>query len=632
MPAGEHRNALPPGYKLHWYHIERILGQGGFGITYLATDTNLNRQVAIKEYLPVEMAVRQDNTSVYPVSGEHGEQFKWGLERFISEARTLARFKHPNIVRVHAVFRENNTAYMVMEYEHGRGLDRILKEKKTLAEDELKQIMSPILSGLEAVHAASFIHRDIKPPNIYIREDNTPVLLDFGSARQSLGERTQTLTTMVSPGYAPFEQYAGKSMKQGPWTDIYGLGATLYRAVTGISPPDSMDRSEAILHTGKDIYVTATEIAAGNYTSRFLAAIDHALVFKPEDRPQSISAWQAGMDGNSYFPDKKTPETNSISEATTVAVTPEVAHEPQAGWIDRALKGIKRFLKWGTILLVILIVLSVISQHKKRSNEVIEDTGSAQELAGPAVKDTQTAEAFLQQEPVNEDTQQEDIRPEDNVAMIQELLNAAKADINALRLTSPAGNNAQGKYNRILAMEPGHEHALKGLDDIVSEYIRLMDQALANNNVPLAEKYMEKAAGVNADHPDLPAAAARLARSREAIQKPVSAPEPAIEPVIDPEVKQPEGLVPESERRRLTNLKERIKSNPQDMQARREVKNLAEQFETNIRQAVDAGNYDLAREYINELKSVLGDNIRTRKRLDELLKKIEEKERQAVKK
>ena len=627
----EHRNSLQSGYRLHWYLIEKILGQGGFGITYLATDTNLNRQVAIKEYLPVEMAVRQNNTSIYPVSGEHGEQFKWGLERFISEARTLARFKHPNIVRVHAVFRENNTAYMIMEYEHGRGLDRILKEKKTLAEDELIQIISPILNGLEAVHATGFIHRDIKPPNIYIREDNTPVLLDFGSARQSLGERTQTLTTMVSPGYAPFEQYAGKSMKQGPWTDIYGMGATLYRAVTGISPPDSMDRSEAILHTGKDIYVTVTEIAAGNYTSRFLAAIDHAMAFRPEDRPQSISTWQAGMDGNACVPDKKIPETNSISEATTVAMTPEVVHEPQAGLKEKTFKLIKRLLKWGTILLVILIVLSVISQHKSRNKDVVEEKGTDHELAGPVVEYPQTAESVVQPEPVSEDTQQEAILQEDNAVKIQELLDAAQADIDALRLTSPAGNNAQEKYNRILVMEPGHAYALKGLDGIVSKYIRLMDQALAKNNIPLAEKYLEKAAGVKADHPDLPAAAARLTQAKDAIQKPVPVPEPVIEPVIETEVKEPEKLVPESERRRLAILKERVRSNPQDMQARQEVKNLAEQFETNIRQAVDAGNYDLAREYINELKSVFGDNIRSRKRLEELLKKIKEKERQAVK-
>jgi len=632
----EHRNSLQPGYLLHWYLIEKILGQGGFGITYLATDTNLNRQVAIKEYLPIEMAVRQDNTSVYPVSGGHGEQFKWGLERFISEAQTLARFKHPNIVRVHAVFRENNTAYMVMEYEHGQGLDRILKEKKTLDENSLRQIIIPILNGLEAVHATGFIHRDIKPPNIYIREDDTPVLLDFGSARQSLGERTQTLTTMVSPGYAPFEQYAGKSMKQGPWTDIYGLGATLYRAVTGISPPDSMDRSEAILHTGKDIYVSATEIATGNYTSRFLAAIDHAMAFKPEGRPQSISAWQAELDGNSDIPAIKIPETNSISEAPTVAMTPEVVQEPRAGWIDKALKIIKRLLKWGTILLVILIVLSVISQNKKRNIEDAGDTGSTHEQDATTVEDPQTDEALLQPETVGDVLQQEDVLQEDNAAMIQELLEAARANINDLRLTSPAGNNAQDKYNRILAMEPGHVEAVKGLDNIVSEYIRLMDKALANNKVPLAEKYLEKAARVNADHPDLPAAAARLARAKDAIQIPAPVPEPIIEPVaepvIEPEIKQPESLVPESERRRLAELKERIRANPQDMQARREVRNLAEQFEKNTRQAMDEGNYDLARRYINELKTVLGDNARTRKRLDDLLKKIGEKESQSMKK
>ena len=236
------RNALSPGYQLHWYTIKKILGQGGFGITYLAEDTNLDQEVAIKEFLPVEMAVRDQSASVHPVSGEYGEQFEWGLDRFMSEAQTLARFKHPNIVRVFTVFPENNTAYMVMEYEHGRGLHELLKNKNTLSEAKLKAIVLPILDGLKKVHAAGFIHRDIKPANIFIREDGSPVLLDFGSARQSFGQQTRTLTTMVSPGFAPFEQYVSKSDKQGPWTDIYGLGATLYRAVIGVSPAEAMDQ------------------------------------------------------------------------------------------------------------------------------------------------------------------------------------------------------------------------------------------------------------------------------------------------------------------------------------------------------------------------------------------------------
>ena len=222
----EHRNSLRAGYRLHWYVIKKILGQGGFGITYRAGDTNQNQEVAIKEYLPVELAVREQDDSLHPVSGEHGEQFSWGLDRFMSEAQTLAQFKHPNIVRVLTVFPENNTAYMVMEYEKGQAMHELLKERKTLSESELNDIFLPILDGLEQVHKAGFIHRDIKPPNIYIREDGSPVLLDFGSARQSMGEKTRTLTTMVSPGFAPFDQIVSQSHKQAPSTQHDGQRAT----------------------------------------------------------------------------------------------------------------------------------------------------------------------------------------------------------------------------------------------------------------------------------------------------------------------------------------------------------------------------------------------------------------------
>jgi len=148
----KHRNSLQPGYKLHWYHIIKILGQGGFGITYLAHDTNLDQQVAIKEYLPNDLAVRDQDISVHPLSEGHRESYQWGLERFISEARTLAKFKHPNIVRVLSVFTENNTAYMVMEYEHGESMDALLKNRNTIAEEKLKSILMPMLDGLEQVH------------------------------------------------------------------------------------------------------------------------------------------------------------------------------------------------------------------------------------------------------------------------------------------------------------------------------------------------------------------------------------------------------------------------------------------------------------------------------------------------
>ena len=225
-------DALPALTRLHWYVLERVLGQGGFGITYLAKDTNLDQRVAIKEYLPVEGATRLPDGTVHWRTDELRERYRWGLERFIQEARTLARFDHPNIVRVLSVFEFNGTAYMVMRFEEGGTLSALLDRRGTLAENDLLRLILPVLDGLELVHNAGFIHRDIKPDNIHIAGDGRPVLLDFGSARQSLGS-SNTLTILVAPGYAPFEQYYSDPSSQGPWTDIYGLGATCYRVICG---------------------------------------------------------------------------------------------------------------------------------------------------------------------------------------------------------------------------------------------------------------------------------------------------------------------------------------------------------------------------------------------------------------
>jgi len=312
MAGKIHRNSLKPGHKILWYEIKEVLGQGGFGITYLAYDPNLKKNVAIKEYLPIELAVRERDHSVHPVSEERGKQYKWGLDRFIKEAQTLAQFDHPNIVRVHSVTEENNTAYMVMAFEHGQTLQEKLKGKKTLEEAELLKILIPILGGLEQIHNAGFIHRDIKPDNIFIRADGSPVLLDFGSARQALCEQTKTLTSLITPGYAPFEQYFSKSDEQGEYTDIYGLGATLYRAISGVPPMDAADRSNAIIKS-KDTLVSAVEIGTGKYSERFLKAIDHALEFKQEDRPQTIAEWKSEFE----LPEDPIKEAEVIEQKIT---------------------------------------------------------------------------------------------------------------------------------------------------------------------------------------------------------------------------------------------------------------------------------------------------------------------------
>jgi len=284
--------SLPSGYRLLWYQIQTVLGRGGFGITYLAHDSNLDHKVAIKEYLPKDWATRQEDFAVRLISGHHEETFDWGLKSFISEAQTLAKFKHPNIVRVLSVFRELNTAYMVMEYEQGEELSVQIKRGETFSEKRLLNIVIPLLEGLDVVHQEGFIHRDIKPSNIMIRADGSPVLIDFGSARQAIGVHTQTLTSMLTFGYAPFEQYNQGSGKQGPWTDIYALAATLYYAVTGQIPVESMKRAAAIFNAEDDCLVPASKIAAGKYTDSFLQAIDVGLGFAIQDRPQTLGEWR----------------------------------------------------------------------------------------------------------------------------------------------------------------------------------------------------------------------------------------------------------------------------------------------------------------------------------------------------
>jgi len=324
-------DALPPQYRLHWYVLERVLGQGGFGITYLARDTNLDQQVAIKEYLPLEVAARRSDTTVRPRTDDQTDRYRWGLDRFIREARTLARFDHPNIVRVHSVFEFNNTAYMVMRFEEGENFAALLERRRTLPEADLMRMLLPVLDGLELVHNAGFIHRDIKPDNIHIRADGSPVLLDFGSARAALGQ-ARTVTILVAPGYAPFEQYYASGEDQGPWTDLYGLGATCYRAIAGVPPLDAIARSKGVLGSAREMLVPASAIGSGRYSTRLLKAIDHALEFAERERPQTIAEWRSELTTEvpaapapaapAIAPDRPAPAVTLAPQATAIGPTP----------------------------------------------------------------------------------------------------------------------------------------------------------------------------------------------------------------------------------------------------------------------------------------------------------------------
>jgi len=288
MPEAAH--ALPPGYALHEYRIESVLGTGGFGLTYLATDSNLSLKVALKEYLPADVAARGEDSTVQPRTDDATDTFQWGLQRFLDEARTLASFRHPSIVRVMRFFEANRTGYMVMEFVEGQPLYEWIATRRPLPQAALQAVAGPLLDGLEVIHRAGFLHRDIKPANIFVRNDGTPVLLDFGSARQLTGGN-QELTAIVSPGYAPLEQYHAHG-RQGPWSDLYALGGVLYWMVTGNRP------IEAAARVREDILAPVASVAgAGAYAPEFLEAIDWALKPEEDRRPQSVDAFRSRLMG-----------------------------------------------------------------------------------------------------------------------------------------------------------------------------------------------------------------------------------------------------------------------------------------------------------------------------------------------
>lgn len=293
----EHLNALPSGHELGGYRIERILGAGGFGVTYLAEEISLGRPVAIKEYLPSGLATRREaDLTVRPISESNEADYRWGLERFKQEAATLVNFDHPNIIRVHRYFEENGTAYLVMPWIDGETLDLLLSRAGALEEDAIRKILDPLLDGLARVHEAGFLHRDIKPGNILLRTDGTPVLIDFGAARQALGEHSQALTAVISDGYAPYEQYENGN-EQGPSTDLYAVGAVLYRCIGGPRPISSPSRISARVSGLDDPLSPAARVAKRDYSETFLAAIDWALSVTQPERPQTVASFSAALAG-----------------------------------------------------------------------------------------------------------------------------------------------------------------------------------------------------------------------------------------------------------------------------------------------------------------------------------------------
>jgi hypothetical protein len=371
---GEH-DALPRGTRFGEFEILRVLGVGGFGIVYLAHDHSLQRAVALKEYMPASLAVRAAGAQVTVRSSSFAETYAMGLRSFVNEARLLARFDHPSLVKVYRFWEGNATAYMVMPFLQGTTL-RDARRRMAHAPDEawIRGVVAPVLSALELLHRQGVYHRDVAPDNILLPHDGPPVLLDLGAARRVIGDRTQSLTAFVKPSYAPIEQYAEMSeLRQGPWTDLYALGAVVHFLVFGAPPPPATAR--AVADSADD--AAGREVAG--FSPRFLAAMWWMLAVRPGARPQSGEKLRAALDGaaeipprglaatTAFPPTERLPKIPAASDAQPVAAAPAKASGPTASADAPTEKRWRRPVAFASLAIVAVIAAAAL-QHAERRN------------------------------------------------------------------------------------------------------------------------------------------------------------------------------------------------------------------------------------------------------------------------
>ena len=523
MPI-DHVNALPLGTRFEEYRLDAVLGAGGFGITYRAYDANLDKFVAIKEYLPVEFATRTEASTVVPQSSTDAQDYHWGLNRFLDEARTLARFDHPHLNRVHRFFESNGTAYMVLEYVEGETLaDRLTRERQ-LPEESLRRLLEEVLSGLEVMHDAGYVHRDIKPGNLMLREeDGSAVVLDFGAARQAVGQRSKAITSILTPGYAPVEQYDGKVDRVGAWTDIYALGMVAYRCISGLSDsalPDAVARMLAQSRGGATL-LPAVEAGHGKYDPELLEVIDWAMEVDEHDRPQSVDAWRQALAGGGrrQGPAKpvRKPATQKTRDTTTGRSGPSWSTVALTVVIV-ALLGVGAWWGWQEYPQLFGRGSDATQQLAQQAattdvpGETLQETESGK--TGEAVARTEQAPPPEKAEAERPASEEPALSPEE--AEVTRLLAAAEADLKSRRLTSPAGNNAWDRYQQVLEIDPANPDAIKGMERVIESYMQLFGAEVEKEDFDKAAGYLAKIGELHPDSPVLEEGEQRLQEAKQA--------------------------------------------------------------------------------------------------------------------
>jgi len=506
--------SLPTGTELKGRYVAgRVLGDpGGFGITYLGFDRLQEERVAIKEYMPRELAGRDTNgRSVVPHSGKGDEEFEYGKDQFLGEARTQAQFDHANIAGVRDFFETNGTAYLVMDYYEGKTLKQYLSEQPEgrMDPENATEVMLRVLDGLQEVHVEGYLHRDVKPSNIYLTREGRPILIDFGAARQAIGERSRSLSVVMTEGYAPYEQYRREG-NQGPWTDVYGCGATLYRMVTGKKPPSAADRIvEDTLEAPSEVNVEVPEglgqvvekaLAPGNkerhktaeaFQERLQGSLKES--FGEPSETTSAERGETGPDivsrpGEEDSPESTDEESKSSEEAKSSGKKKRRTAHPR-----RRRRGSSKWTAIAAGLVVAASVLGVAAMVLYPAGEEGEE-----QVTKPTASDGQSSSPTGG----NAGSSDESTAPSDDSPKTDQLLEKARSHLQTGRLTEPEGASALSAVQVTLEREPGSEEAQRLLDQIAGRLAEKGDSAQEEGELSAAVDFYRRSLQVQ-ERPDV---------------------------------------------------------------------------------------------------------------------------------
>ncbi len=513
---------LIPGTKIGLFEVEETLGLSNHGVAYRARDTERGRDVSIQEYLPAAFANRNsDGVSVEAVE-EKKTAYEDGLTRFLQEARILAQIHDPYIARVIEYTETNGTAYLVIEHEAGQTLRSYLQTHPKLNEERLQKILIPMLKGLRVIHSEGLLHRDIRPSSIFLREDGPPVLIGFGSAVRTVVDERVSLDTRVTPGYSPIEQYHDGG-NLGPWTDLYALGATMYRCIAGVTPVDATRRVAAIAQGDEDPLVPAMEIGVGDYSTRLLGNVDWMLQPVIAERPESAGAVLGVLSENHRSTRSATVKPTLGQQSLSLPSQHDSAsayHLPyqslrqtdtSARFISQLRKRIRKPNGWTVAGMVFAGLIGFALWQTNRDLDRPFDAASNTakvDQASPPYEDKTSSTTPARDESVNFGREDDDMRAEayreleQNQQQIETLLESARANIETGKLVFPPENNALSDFRAVLNIDPGQVEAKEGITDIMATLVDQARESFEKTKIKQAETQLDEVEHIQSGRDD----------------------------------------------------------------------------------------------------------------------------------